>query len=77
MAKKLTPQQQEKFEEFFGFIDEKALALYLRRFAMEGIKMYIHHSSDAVAVDKEWISNGHYWIHEFCELLDPHLEKPE
>ncbi|MDY3317754.1 hypothetical protein PG630_10600 [Riemerella anatipestifer] len=68
-------QIKEKLEDFFTKdISPKAYARELRRFSMETIKMFIVHNERDVCVDNDWISQGHYWLHQLCELLDPQLE---
>ncbi|MDY3521979.1 hypothetical protein PG291_01830 [Riemerella anatipestifer] len=71
-------QIKEKLEHFFtDEISGKSYARELRRFAMETIKMYIVHDENKAYIDKEWISEGHYWLHRLCEILDPQLEDEE
>lgn len=68
---------KQRLEYFFNKeIDPKNFAQTLRRFAMETIKMYIHHEECNGYVDKDRIAEGHYFLHFLCEILDPCLEEP-
>lgn len=52
-------------------IDATTLAKHLRRFKYESLKMFLESESEGIT--KEWISNGHYFLTELCEILDPQL----
>ena len=65
---------KQKLEFFLtAMIKEKDLALALRRFTMETVKMVLSATDDQV-YNKDWISDGHYYLTELCEILDPQLE---
>lgn len=65
---------QKKLEELLGnFIDKKELAISLRRFSLETIRLVLADKEETL--NKDWIAVGHYWINEICEILDPQLEK--
>lgn len=71
---KLTPQTKEKIIKLFDDnIGTKEFALITRRFTMETIKFLLE-SREYDTYKKEWISEGHYWLTELCEILDPQLE---
>lgn len=57
--------------------DPADFAKAMRRFAMEAIRMYIEHDDSKSYINKEWISDGHYWLHQLCETIDPQLEDPQ
>ncbi|MDO4763857.1 MAG: hypothetical protein Q4A00_05695 [Flavobacteriaceae bacterium] len=65
---------KEKLEIFLTkSIDEKSLAQSIRRFMHETIRMLIN-AKDEDFINKDWISDGHYYLTELCEILDPNLE---
>lgn len=49
------------------------LALIMRRFMHEAIKMSFETEQDTIK--KEWISDGYYFLTKISEILDPQLEK--
>lgn len=68
---------KEKLEYFLSKIVSPAeVAKALRRFKYESINMLLNIQEDDY-VRKEWISEGHYYITELCEILDPQLEDKE
>ncbi len=50
----------------------KDLARQLRRFKYETIKLVL--SSEDSSYNKDHIAEGHYFLTELCEILDPQLE---
>lgn len=71
---KMENQFSEKIIEFFGKdISDEEFAQTTRRFVAETIRIVLETNVDYF--NKEWISNGYYWLNEFCEMLDPQLEK--
>lgn len=69
----MTKELKIKLEEFLTKnIDPKDLAKYLRRFKYETVKMVLN-TEDNDSFCKEWISDGHYYLTELCEILDPQL----
>ena len=65
---------KQRLEEFLTKnIEPKELAKYLRRFKYETIKMVLNSENDDTYC-KDWISDGHYFLTELCEILDPQLE---
>ncbi len=67
-------QLSEKIIEFFGReITDEEFARTTRRFVVETIRMVFE--SNHEHFNKEWLSDGYYWLNEFCEILDPQLEK--
>lgn len=65
---------KQKLEEFLTKnIDEKSLAQSIRRYMHEATRMFINSKEDDY-IDKEWISDGHYFLTELCEMLDPQLK---
>ena len=70
----MTTAQQNKIIDFFTKgMDEKTVALFLRRFKEETVRFVLKDKEETY--NKEWISEGHYWLTELCEILDPQLEK--
>ena len=68
---------KQRLEEFLvERISPEELAKLLRRFKYEAIKMLLNMDNDD-AVRKDWFRDGHYFITEFCEILDPQLEDDE
>ena len=63
---------EERLIEFLKEIDATTLAKHLSRFKYECVKMFLE--SDSEGITKEWISDGHYFITQLCEVLDPQLE---
>lgn len=59
--------------EFTKNIGTEQLALIIRRFKEQTIRIVL--KSDEDLYNKEWISEGHFWLTELCEVLDPQLEK--
>ena len=67
----------EKLTEFLTKnIEPKDLAKSLRRFEHETIKMVLNAESEDTYC-KDWIADGHYFLTELCEILDPKLEDEE
>lgn len=65
-----------RLEEFLTKnIYPKDLARYLRRFKLETIKLVLNTREEDYRGD--WISDGHYFLTELCEILDPQLEDEE
>lgn len=63
---------KQKLEQFFERqITEKELAKHIRRFKYIMIKLVLE--SDEDFVNKEWVSDGHFWLTELCEILEPQL----
>lgn len=54
-------------------VSAEDLAKFLRRFKYEATRMLLALENDDI-VRKEWFSDGHYFITELCEVLDPQLE---
>lgn len=68
---------KKRLEEFLTKdIDPKVLAKHLRRFKYETVKMVLEAENNDTYC-KDWIADGHYFITEFCEILDPQLEDEE
>lgn len=57
-------------------VEPKELAKFLRRFKYEAVKMLLNMDNDD-AVRKDWFSDGHYFLTELCEILDPSMEDEE
>ena len=65
---------KQRLEEFLTKkIKPKELANSLRRFEHETIKMVLNAESEDTYC-KDWIADGHYFLTELCEILDPQLE---
>ena len=63
---------QKKLIEFLDKdIDAVELAKYLRRFKYETVRMVLTAKDDSFC--KEWIADGHYFLTELCEILDPQM----
>lgn len=70
----MSKEQQNKLHNLLEKdMPAEYFALIVRRFKQEAIKLVLQADSDDF--NKEWISEGHYWLTELCEILDPHLEK--
>ena len=54
-------------------VGTEQLALIIRRFKEQTIRIVL--KSDEDLYNKEWISEGHFWLTELAETLDPQLEK--
>ena len=68
---------KEKLEHFLTkIVDPEGLAQALRRFNYEAVKMLLSLPNDDF-VRKDWVSDGHYFITELCEILSPSLEDEE
>ncbi len=66
---------KEKLQEWLTEgITPKDLAMIIRRFKYETIKMVLHTQEEKYC--KDWIAEGHYFLTELCEILDPQLEEP-
>ncbi|MFJ1491987.1 hypothetical protein [Capnocytophaga canis] len=72
-------QVMNKLEVFLtNNIDNKSLAQSIRRFMHESIKMVINaEGENAEILNKQWVSEGHYFLTELCEILDPQLNNEE
>lgn len=71
----MSKEQENKLLEFFRKnIDIATFAKYVRRFKQETIHLVLECKDDQL-YNKEWISDGHYWLTELCEIIDPNLEK--
>lgn len=67
-------KMQPDINEFFIKItDRKTFAKTTRRFLLETIKLVLASEDDKF--NKEWITDGHFWLNDFCELIDPQLEE--
>ena len=65
---------KQRLEEFLTKrTAPKELAKSLRRFEHETIKMVLNAESEDTYC-KDWIADGHYFLTELCEILDPKLE---
>ena len=69
----ITTEQQQIIEFISKSIGTKELALIIRRFKEQTIRIVL--KSDEDLYNKEWISEGHFWLTELAETLDPQLEK--
>lgn len=68
----LNKQTQDKLVHLLTKEAEpKEFAKSIRRFTVEAIKLVLENEG---SIKKEWISDGHYWLTELCEILDPQLE---
>lgn len=56
-------------------IDADDLAKYLRQFLHEAIRLSL--IADEQDFRKDRILQGHYFITQLCEILEPHLENKE
>ena len=64
----------EKLETYLEKeVSAEDLAKFLRRFNYEATRMLLALENDDT-VRKDWFSDGHYFITELCEILDPQLE---
>ncbi len=52
-------------------IDPKELAKCLRRFKHIAIVLLLEQKEELA--DKNWVTDGHYWLTRFEEILDPQL----
>ena len=67
-------EQKNKIIEFISKeVSPEYLALCIRRFKEETIRMLLN--ADNETFNKEWISEGHYWLTQFAEILEPQLQK--
>ena len=63
----------EKLETYLEKeVSAEDLAKFLRRFNYEATRMLLALENDDI-VRKDWFSDGHYFITELCEILDPQL----
>lgn len=70
----MTTAEQNKLVEFLTqFIKPKELALHIRRYKEQTVRLVLQKDDDVY--NKDWISEGHHWLTELCEILDPQLEK--
>ena len=69
----ITTEQQQIIEFISKSIGTKELALIIRRFKEQTIRMVL--KSDEDMYNKDWVSEGHFWLTELAEILDPQLEK--
>lgn len=72
VSEKEAKQIRVVFESNIGC---KSLATTIRRFMHEAIRMSFVIQEKDCAIDKDWLSEGHYFLTELCELLDPQLEE--
>lgn len=64
----------EKLETYLEKeVSAEDLAKFLRRFNYEATRMLLALENDDT-VRKDWFSDGHYFITQLCEILDPQLE---
>jgi hypothetical protein len=70
----MTTEQKTKVIEFISKeVTPEFLALTIRRYKEQTIRLVLQKEDDVY--NKDWISEGHYWLTELCEILDPQLEK--
>ncbi len=70
----MNTEQKNKIIEFISKeVSPEYLALCIRRFKEETIRMMLRTEDDLF--NKEWISEGHYWLTQFAEILEPQLQK--
>ena len=63
----------EKLETYLEKeVSAEDLAKFLRRFNYEATRMLLALENDDI-IRKDWFSDGHYFITELCEILDPQL----
>ena len=68
---------KQKLEHFLTkMVDPEGLAQSLRRFNFEAVKMLLNTENDDF-VRKDWFADGHYFLTELCEILDPSMEDEE
>lgn len=73
---KLDIETTEKLKELFGSTMEKeAFAQLCRKFIYETIGLAFSADDSKWTADPETIKEGHFWLHELCEILDPQLTK--
>ncbi len=71
---KLTAEQRQQLDEMMSrLITPEDMARSARRFIYENTRMML--KLDEEEYNKEWIADGHYWLNELAEILDPQLEK--
>ena len=70
---KMTNTEKNIIEFITKNIGTEQLALIIRRFKEQTVRMVL--KSDEDLYNKDWISEGHYWLTELAETLDPQLEK--
>lgn len=52
------------------------LAIIIRRFQNEALKMYLDLETEKTAIyDKDWITQGNHFLTELVEILDPNITK--
>ena len=68
----MRPEKLTQINEYFGkTIRIKEFAKYMRRLNHVIISQ---HLQDNDAMHKEWIAEGHFWLNNFLETIDPNLE---
>lgn len=65
-----------RLEDFFTReVTADGYALTIRRLLYETIGMSLSIEEEQWALDKGAIQDGHYWLNELCEILDPQLTR--
>jgi len=73
---RLDTETIEKLVDLFGrTMAKEDFALLTRKFIYETICMTLVADNNKWTPDPETIKDGHYWLHELCEILDPQLTK--
>ncbi|MDY3343754.1 hypothetical protein PG326_00600 [Riemerella anatipestifer] len=55
-------------------VGSKSLATIIRRFTHETVRMSFVVQEKDCSIEKDWLSEGYYFLTELCEILDPQLE---
>lgn len=75
---RLNLETSEKLAEFFGkTIEKEEFAQLCRKFMYETIGLTLTSDQNKWMADPETIRDGHLWLHELCEILDPQLTREE
>ena len=69
----ITEQKNRIIEFISKEVSPVYLALCIRRFKEETIRMMLRTEDDLF--NKEWISEGNFWLTQLAEILEPQLEK--
>ncbi len=70
----MTLEQKNRIIEFISKeVSPVYLALCIRRFKEETIRMMLRTEDNTF--NKDWISEGHFWLTQLAEILEPQLEK--
>ncbi len=70
----MNTEQKNKIIEFVSKeVSPEYLALCIRRFKEETIRMMLRTEDDLF--NKEWLSEGHFWLTQLAEILEPQLQK--